>query len=85
MSEWSSAPRLTEAQQQQWLTEWTKVNSTGGWIYDLQKENARLREALELARKVLVTACGEKAPYIRVALEKIDACRGLNSGTPHAT
>ncbi len=31
-----------------------------------------LLEALKLARKVLSVACGEEAPYIRIAFSKID-------------
>ena len=38
----------------------------------LKSENERLRMALSLARTVLVTACGTEAPYIRIALERID-------------
>lgn len=32
-----------------------------------------LREALQGARDVIVTACGETAPYIKIALARIDA------------
>jgi hypothetical protein len=39
-------------------------------------EVRRLREALVTSRKVLVVACGEKAPFVRVALDVIDAALG---------
>jgi hypothetical protein len=38
----------------------------------LNAEILELRAALEVARKTLVTACGDKAPYVRVALDRID-------------
>lgn len=38
----------------------------------LNAEIVELRAALEVARKTLVTACGDKAPYVRVALDRID-------------
>lgn len=39
----------------------------------LESQVLELRAALEEARKVIVTACGEKAPYARIALHRIDA------------
>lgn len=41
--------------------------------YFAKSETARLRDALHEARQVLVTACGETAPYIKIALARIDA------------
>lgn len=39
---------------------------------ELNAEILELRAALELARTTLVTACGDRAPYVRIALDKID-------------
>jgi hypothetical protein len=42
-----------------------------------------LEAALAEARQVIVTACGEKAPYARIALQRIDAA--LRAGTAALT
>ncbi len=38
-----------------------------------QPQERALRKALTEARRVLVVACGEEAPYIKIALQRIDA------------
>jgi hypothetical protein len=43
------------------------------WFKERLAENERLRAALTESRKVLVVACGDQAPYIKVALGRIDA------------
>ena len=42
-------------------------------IMELEKDKRELVEALEAIRKVVVVACGDKAPYIKIALERLDA------------
>jgi hypothetical protein len=37
-----------------------------------EAEAGRLRDALQIARQTLSVACGETAPYIKIALGKID-------------
>ncbi len=39
---------------------------------ELPEQVRKMRGALQMARNVLVTACGETAPYIKIALQKID-------------
>ena len=39
----------------------------------LKFDKRELVEALEAIRKVVVVACGDKAPYIKIALERLDA------------
>ena len=49
----------------------------------LTREAEALRTALREIRKVVVVACGEEAPYIRVALKRLDAAlSGERSDTP---
>lgn len=43
----------------------------------------QLRTALETARQVITLACGTKAPYARIALEKIDAALQGSAGDKH--
>ncbi len=40
----------------------------------------QLEAALKQARQVLVVACGEKAPYIRIALSSLDAALASPGG-----
>jgi hypothetical protein len=49
-------------------------------ISTLRSENERLRGTLSLSRTVLVTVCGDKAPYIKIVLERIDAALAPQEG-----
>ena len=42
-------------------------------VAELENDKRELVEALEAIRKVVVVACGDKAPYIKIALERLDA------------
>jgi len=42
-------------------------------VAELENDKRELVEVLEAIRKVVVVACGDKAPYIKIALERLDA------------
>jgi len=49
-------------------------------VGEIQNKAKEWVEALQTARNVLVVACGETAPYIKIALQKIDNALTLNGG-----
>jgi|SRR6185295_1126164 len=74
-------PRLAIAQHSN-MNGWLTVeHPDGGWVsladlkphFPSQQSHEQLVVALATARKVLVVSCGEKAPYVRIALDDIDA------------
>ena len=49
-------------------------------VGEIQNKAKEWVEVLQTVRNVLVVACGETAPYIKIALQKIDNALALNSG-----
>lgn len=78
---------LTEIDEMLGLEEEADAVRTFQAIRQLQVAESQVRtfrDALEQARRVLVVAYGEKAPYIRIALSAIDIALDDPIATPQA-